>query len=114
MAVVTHEVGVNLAAHYRSRKVIFLCNRVLSQTKKSYNRLSHAGLILLIYTALRSFSQLVRAHCVTVVSALALVCALAPLAFSSPGDPLRFRPGLRNSGGIRELNVRQHLLRGGA
>jgi hypothetical protein len=55
-------------------------------------------------SALRSIRQSICARCAQAVLALALVCALAPLASS---DPLRFRPGLRNSAGKQRLSAPQ-------
>jgi hypothetical protein len=55
-------------------------------------------------SALHSICQSICARCAQTVLALALVCALAPLASS---DPLRFRPGLRNSAGKQRLSAPQ-------
>jgi hypothetical protein len=55
-------------------------------------------------SALHSICQSICARCAQAVLALALVCALAPLASS---DPLRYRPGLRNSAGKQRLSAQQ-------
>ncbi len=40
-------------------------------------------------------------------AALMMVCALTPSVLAAPGDPFRYRGGMRNSPGERKLNAKQ-------
>ncbi len=84
-----------------------MTRRILSRVKQTHNHFPQAVLLLPIRAALRCITPLLSARCVTAMSTFAIVCALAPLVFSAPGDPLRFRPGMRNSSGSHRLNAKQ-------
>src|SRR5262245_3226095 len=48
-----------------------------------------------------------RIVCARILFALAMLCAMSSLTVAAPGDPMRFRAGLRNSDGARSLSEKR-------